>query len=374
MRIGIEAQRLFRPKKHGMEIVTLEIIRQLAAIDQQNEYEVFIAADTDVCVHNKNAVRVHLLPHRFYPLWEQFSLPKAATEKKVDLLHCTSNTAPLWYNKPFVVTIHDVIYLESFDFSGSAYQNFGNLYRRFIVPRIAKKAKRIITVSGYAKKIIAERLGIAENKIDVVYNGVHPSYARISDVPHLLSISGKYTLPEKFLLHFGNTASRKNTTGVLKAYKLYRERNEEALPLVITGIDRTLASRFLQAVQAENLAKDIILPGYIAAEDLPAIYNLAHIFLYPSLNEGFGMPVIEAMACGTPVITSTVTSLPEVAGNAAILVDPNKENEICEAIESLTTQQLLYNTMQMKGILNAERFSWETAARKTINIYKEILA
>ncbi len=374
MRIGIEAQRLFRPKKHGMEIVTLEIVRQLASIDLHNEYELFIAADTDVCMHNKNSVRINLLPHRFYPLWEQFSLPKAAQLKNVDLLHCTANTAPLWYKKPMVVTIHDVIYLETLDFSGSAYQNFGNLYRRFIVPRIAKKAKRIITVSEYAKKIISKRLGIAENKINVVYNGVHPSYKRITDVQQLISVSKKYQLPEKFLLHFGNTASRKNTSGVLKAYKLYKTKNADAIPLVITGIDRNLLSKFLQSVQAEELADQIILPGYIAAEDLPALYNLAHLFLYPSLNEGFGMPVIEAMACGTPVITSTVTSLPEVAGNAAMLVDPTNEKEICEAIETLTSQQLLYNTLQMQGFMNAQRFSWETAARKTIAIYKALTA
>lgn len=374
MRIGIEAQRLFRPKKHGMEIVTLEIIRQLTELDQHNKYSVFIAADTDVCIHTKNAVGINILPHRFYPLWEQFSLPKAAKEQKVDLLHCTANTAPLWYKNPMVVTIHDVIYLESFDFSGSAYQNFGNVYRRFIVPRIAKKAKRIITVSEYAKKIISKRLGIAENKIEVVYNGVHPSYEQIQNIKQLDNVQQRYRLPDKFLLHFGNTASRKNTIGVLKAYHLYTQQNSHTFPLVITGIERALLSKLLQSVKAEELLDQIILPGYIASDDLPAIYNLAFIFLYPSLNEGFGMPVIEAMACGTPVITSTVTSLPEVAGDAALLVDPYNENEICNAIETLTSQPELCTSLRIKGLNNAKRFSWETAAKKTMAIYKSVLA
>ncbi len=373
MRIGIEAQRLFRPKKHGMEIVTLEILRQIAKIDHQNQYEVFVSNDADVCLADDHSVHIKNLPARFYPLWEQFTLPKAAHAEKIDLLHCTANTAPLWYNKPLVVTIHDVIYMESFDFSGSAYQNFGNVYRRYIVPKIAKKAKKIITVSEYAKNIISNRLGIAADKIDVVYNGVHEKYTSISDETILSSVRNKYKLPQSFLLHFGNTATRKNTIGVLKAYALYKK-NNNAIPLVITGIDKNLLAKWLQSIQAEEIVNDIILPGYIAAEDLPSMYNLASIFLYPSLNEGFGMPVIEAMACGTPVITSTVTSLPEVAGDAAMLIDPSNENDICSAIQTLSSQPELYAALQSKGWINAKRFSWEAAAKKTIAIYKEIIA
>src|SRR5438093_381264 len=182
MKIGIEAQRLFRRKKHGMEIVALEIIRQLQKCDNSNHYILFAKNDVDdQCIKATENFSIKKINASAYPYWEQVCLPKEIKKNRLDILHCTANTAPLFCKTPMVVTIHDLIYLESVNFSGSSYQNFGNLYRRFIVPLIAKKAAIIITVSEYEKKNIAQRLGIPENKIRVVYNGANAQFKYITD-------------------------------------------------------------------------------------------------------------------------------------------------------------------------------------------------
>ena len=149
MRIGIEAQRLFRERKHGMEVVALETIRELQKLTHSHEIVVFVKEDNHVCITSNDTMEVVQLPSSPYPVWEQLSLRKALNKHKVDLIHCTANTAPLFLKKNLILTLHDIIYLESVSFSGSAYQNFGNLYRRFIVPKIVDQCSFIITVSNY---------------------------------------------------------------------------------------------------------------------------------------------------------------------------------------------------------------------------------
>ncbi|UAY52938.1 glycosyltransferase family 4 protein [Ferruginibacter albus] len=373
MTIGIEAQRLFRRKKHGMEIVALEIIRQLQKIDTTNKYIVLAKNDEDdQCIEATNNFSIHKIPDSSYPIWEQQKLPAIVNKIKPDLLHCTANTAPLFCKVPMVITIHDVIYMESVNFSGSSYQNFGNLYRRFIVPRVAKKAKLVITVSEYEKKVIADRLKLAEEKIRVVYNAVNPQFNVITDNDTLSRFKIQYKLPEKFILHFANTAPKKNTIGVLKAYSKYVASNKDSLPLVLTDCKREYITNWLNEIGDPTLINKIQVLDYVVFNDVPFLYNLATVFLYPSHRESFGMPVIEAMACGTPVITSNTSALPEIAGGAALLVDPANADEIFSGIERLLSDPLLYGNQKEKGFLNAARFTWKEAAEKTLSIYKEL--
>ena len=373
MTIGIEAQRLFRKKKHGMEIVAQEITRELQQIDQQNQYILFVRKDDqDAGVHESANLKIDEFPAKSFPTWEQFGLPKTAKKHRVNLLHCTANTAPLFCKIPMIITIHDLIYLESVNFSGSSYQNFGNLYRRFIVPRVAKKAKMIITVSEYEKKNISQRLKIDQNKIHVVYNGVHSQFKPLSDIEKANELRTKYNLPEKFLLHFGNTAPRKNTLGVLRAHKIYSEKNSGALPLVITGSKPEFIEKLLNEIGASQLIQNIKILDYLVAGDLPCLYNMAEVFLYPSYKEGFGMPLVEAMACGTPVITSNTSAMPEVAGGAACLVNPEDPNEIYEQIQRLLSDRTLYDEKRELGFKNAQRFSWKHAAEQTMAIYNQL--
>ena len=372
MKIGIEVQRLFRAKKHGMEIVAMEIVQQFQKMDLKNTYILFAKNDLDKdCISQNKNFSIDFVSNAIFPLWEQWYLVRAVNKMKLDILHCTANTAPLFCKVPMIITIHDIIYMESLSFSGSSYQNFGNLYRRFIVPRAAKKAALILTVSEFEKKVIMDKLNISEDKIRVVYNGVNKQFKKITDLSLLQNFKFKYNLPDQFLLHFANTAPKKNTIGVLKAYQLYVDSANSPLPLVLTDCSALFIENLLIEINGQSLLKNIIILGYVPYTSIPCLYNLATIFLYPSLRESFGLPIIEAMSCEVPVITANTSAMPEIAGGAACLVDPYNPDQICTAIKLLLNDPAFYKNQQSDGLKNALRFNWEDAAQKIISIYKE---
>jgi glycosyltransferase involved in cell wall biosynthesis len=374
MKIGIEAQRLFRSNKHGMEIVALEVIKQLQQIDNSNEYVVFAKEGEDMdCISETSNFDIETVKGFSYPDWEQISLPKAANEHDIDLLHCTANTAPLFCNKPLVITLHDIIYLENISFSGSAYQNFGNLYRRWVVPEVIQKCNAIITVSEYEKNKIVEALQLPEEKIHVVYNAANKVFRVYDDQELLNNIRATYKLPKDFILFFGNTAPKKNTAGVLQAYAQLCKTTANPMPLVITDCKAEYIARLLKDVDAEHLMEHIILPGYVPFDDMPYLYNLATLFLYPSLRESFGMPILESMQCGTPVITSTTSAMPEVAGPNAMMIDPYAPDELALAIDRILSDSELYQQKVNYGFEQAAKFSWKNAARQVLNTYHHAL-
>jgi len=225
MRIGIEGQRLFREKKHGMDMVALELIRNLQRIDEKNEYVVFIKPDVDDTVLTETPnFKIVRLQGGFYPLWEHFALPKAALEAGCDVLHCTSNTAPIWTKLPLVVTLHDIIYMESsylkiLTGKGSLYQKFGNVYRRLFIPAVVKKSRKIITVSHFEKNRIAEFFKMKDDgRLTAIHNGVSEHFKPVTDETELRRVKEKYSLPPRFFFFLGNTDPKKNTKGTLKAF------------------------------------------------------------------------------------------------------------------------------------------------------------
>ncbi len=378
MRIGIEAQRLFRRKKHGMEVVTLELIKHLQNIDPVNEYVVFVKDDEDAdCVRGEVNFEIRKTPVFSYPYWEQLYLPKIAKEAHLDLLHCTSNTAPVFYKSPMVLTLHDIIYLENVSFAGNTYQNFGNLYRKFIVPKVIRQCDQIITVSEFEKSHMVRTLGLPEEKVQVVYNAMNKSFQIIQDQAILSIVIQKYALPDQFILFFGNTAPKKNTHRVLEAYARYCLDHDNPLPLVITDCTQEYIEQLFKKLPLKEKSKIwqyIQVLDHIPFHELPSFYNLATLFLYPSLRESFGMPIIEAMACGTPVITSNTSSMPEVAGGAALLVSPEKVEDIKEGIERVLQDEVLRQKMIAKGLARATEFSWEKTAQQVLQIYKQCVA
>lgn len=374
MKIGVDAQRLFRPKKHGMEIVSLEILRSLQTTHANNQYEVFVKKDEDeACLQNSQQLRIHTTTALPYPVWEQLYLPYLAKKNKVELLHCCANTAPIFCPVPLVVTIHDLIYMDDVAFKGSTYQNFGNVYRRWIVPTVAKNAAAIITVSAYAKEQISNRLKIPDHKIFIVHNGVHEKYQLITAESILQSFKEKHQLPDQFFLHFANEAPRKNTIGTLKAFAKYCISKQHPLKLVLTNMTTPKLQQLLHGIGASTCLQHIICMNYIPSEELPILYNTATVFLYPSFSEGFGLPVVEAMACGTAVITANNSSLPEVAGDAAVLIDASNDVELCEAMIKLSEDESKRAHLIKKGFEQARKFSWSDAARKTTEVYASVL-
>lgn len=378
MKIGIEGQRLFRKKKHGMDMVALELIKNLQRIDQKNEYVVFVKPDfDDTCIPAASNFKIVELNSRWgYPGWEQIALPRAAYKEGCDVLHCTSNTGPIFSKVPIVTTLHDIIYLESislFKKEGTWYQKLGNMYRRYFVPPVIRKSKKVITVSNYEKQRINDHFGFKDNRLTAIYNGVGSHFKKVTDTTRLQNIKGRYNLPDNFFFFLGNTDPKKNTKGVLKAFSDFNEIYPGKYKLVMLDYDEDELMKLLDTVGGRQIRELIHLTGYVPNTDLPAIISQSKIFLYPSLRESFGIPILEGMACGVPVITSNTSSMPEVAGeDTALMVDPSKPIEITEAMRSLIEDEMLANLLSEKGIERAKHFSWETMAKNVLELYEDV--
>ncbi|MGG9961987.1 glycosyltransferase family 4 protein [Ferruginibacter sp. SUN106] len=379
MKIGIEGQRLFRQKKHGMDMVALELIRNLQEIDHVNEYFIFVKPDEDSSALKATAnFKIIPLEGGSYPMWEQFALPKAAKKYGCDILHCTSNTAPINSDIPLVTTLHDIIYMESSYLkilAGSAtpYQKFGNAYRKLVVPRVVKKSSKIITVSHFEKKRIGEFFGMKnDNRLAAVYNGVSKHFKPVTDEAELKRVKEKYQLPDNFFFFLGNTDPKKNTKGTLKAFSDFLKLTGSNYKLVMLDYDSNELEKILNEIGDKNLINKIVLTGYVINTDLPAIYCQSKIFLYPSLRESFGIPMLEAMACGVPVITSNTSSMPEVAGDAAIIINPFKPGEITAAMINLCNDAHTSAQLVESGLVQAAKFSWKAMAEDVLKIYDEI--
>lgn len=373
MKIGIEAQRIFRPDKHGMDYVILSVLRYLQCTDDDNEYVVFVAPGPDRCLENTNRIRIVELKCPTYPLWEQWALPRAVRRAKVEILHCTSNTAPLFCTIPLVLTLHDIIFLTSPKSKGmSRYQILGWYYRRWNVPRIVNRCRHIITVSKTEQAHILHHFPAIKDKLSVVHNGYNICY-RLLPEEEIQTVTHKYLPEKKYLLFLGNTDPRKNTTNVLRAYNDYLNNSPISLKLVITGLKQKHVETMLINAGIENCSQHIVYTGYVPSEDMPALYNGAFAFLFPSLQEGFGIPVLEAMACGIPVITSNCSSLPEVAGKGGILVSPSHPQEITEAILHLENDSDFYRQQSAYGLKRIKQFSWKHTAEAYKHLYDSLL-
>ena len=370
MRIGIEAQRIFRNNKHGMDYVVLEEIKELQKSDNRNEYFVFVAPGEDRCLHDSKNVHIIEIGSNFYPLWEQFSLPRAVNQLNLDMLHCTSNTAPILCKIPMILTLHDIIFLEPRDKSNkSLYQNMGWLYRRFVVPRILKKCKRIITVSEFEYNNIISKLHIPEEKMVMIYNGYNEWFKPVEDIELIYQ---QYIEEPGYFFFLGNTDPKKNTERTLIAYSHYLEKSNVKRKLLMADLDRSFLDDIIERNHIENIKDYMVIPGYIKNADLPYVYNNAFAFLYTSLRESFGIPLLEAMACGTPVITSNTSSMPEIGGSEALMVNPQNADEITEKMLLLEEDNTIYQKQKEIGIRRAQQFSWKYTAEQLLTVYEDV--
>ena len=371
MRIGIEAQRIFRKNKHGMDYVVLQEIKELQKMNTRHEYFVFVAPDEDHCLQDSPNIHVIEIGDDLYPKWEQWALPKAVKDYKIDLLHCTSNTAPLFCKVPLILTLHDIIFLEPRDrMNKSFYQNMGWLYRKMIVPRILKKCRRIITVSNFEKQNIVNKLNIPSEKIQMIYNGYTDWFRPEQDIE---LVYRKYIDAPKYFFFLGNTDPKKNTERTLVAYSKYLEKSDIKRKLLMADLDEEYLNDIILRNEIENIKEKIVIPGYISNRDLPFIYNNAFAFLYPSLRESFGIPLLEAMACGTPVITSNTSSMPEIGGPDAILINPENPDEITDMMLKLERDPAFYAKQRNVGLQRATLFSWRQTAEQLLKLYEEVL-
>jgi glycosyltransferase involved in cell wall biosynthesis len=284
-------------------------------------------------------------------LWEQSILPQRL---KGGLLWSPCNTGPLAVRRQ-VVTIHDCGF---HDHAGGFAPLFAGWYQ-WLIPRLARRARRIITVSKFSRQRLLEFTGVDPDRVVVIPNGVSPQFAPV-EPEKVAAVKARLGLPARYVLSVGSLEPRKNLSRLLEAWR--------RLPSVAPDVSLVLVGATSKVFQTVDFARDVpsvVFAGYVNDHDLPAVYSGAQMFVYPSLYEGFGLPVLEAMACGTPVVCSSATALPEVVGDAGILVDPYQPEAIADGIRRLLADIPLQQRLRQRGLELAGEYTWERTAKAT---------
>jgi glycosyltransferase involved in cell wall biosynthesis len=268
---------------------------------------------------------------------------------------------------PIVITVHDIAHIRFPDLLNKSRQ----VYKRYILNLSIKMADVIIVDSCSTKRDIIEFFNIDEKKIRVVHLGVESRFQRISNVEDYRT---RKNLPSKIILHIGTLEPRKNVVTLINAFKKLRESGIKDYTLVIAGEKGWLYKKIFEEIKSSNVEQSIILLGVVEDEDLPMLYNCADLFVFPTLYEGFGLPPLEAMACGIPVITSNTSSLPEVVGNAGIMVDPNNVESLSNAMYRVLQDKELRHRMSRDGLKRSKMFTWEKMASEVKKVYEETLS
>jgi glycosyltransferase involved in cell wall biosynthesis len=298
-------------------------------------------------------------------LFENFSLPAYFRRNNFNLYHSPNYVLPYLANIPSVLTIHDLLTLDRPELC----QTESALYFKFFLPPSVKKAIRIIAVSNTVKKDILNHFNLPEDKIEVIYHGVNSIFKKSTDG----AILEKYHLPEKYILFVGNLEPKKNLERLIRAFDLLKRNTDIPHKLVIVGKKGWKYQSVFDTVAGLKINSEVIFTGYVPLEDLPVIHSMAGLFVFPSLYEGFGIPPLEAMACGAPVLVSDKGALPEITGGTCLQVDPFDMNRIAQGMHQLLTDTHLRNKSVRSGREWVSRFTWENAAKETLKVYEQAI-
>jgi glycosyltransferase involved in cell wall biosynthesis len=366
LRIGIDLTGVWRPAT-GIFAYAKKLARELLLLDNESRYTLFFSREIHPEFRElEGRFRAVVIPVREEVICKQLLMAIYCNTDGLDLIHFPAFPPPVACSRPFIWTLHDAtpwLYPDTMDLKG-------RLYSRWVGAWAARLSKLIITVSHQAKRDITSALRIAESKVRVVHEGVDSTFRKLSDIALMNSVRERYGLPERFLLAVGTLEPRKNLPALIQAYRRIRRGNQTKLGLVIVGRPGWKSRHLQDDLESED--GQIVGTGFVPQRDLVALYNMAEIFVLPSLYEGFGFPPLEAMACGCPVIVSNRGSLPEVAGDAALLIDPESQDSIVAAIRAVEGSQSLRADLASRGLERVKGFSWKTAALKTLELYREI--
>ncbi len=346
--------------------------RLLAALIRENpEWEFLLYSNRPLEKLEPALRRVTPVYSRFSSrrlFWMHCLLPATIRRSRPQLCHFPNSMAPLWQKSPFVLTIHDA----SLFLYGRYHPPARLLSIRFALPLLARRAEAIITVSHSARDDLIRTLQLPPEKVHVIYEAAASSFRPVTDRACLDALRRKYDLPEEFLLFVGTLEPRKNLRRLVRALQRIRREGYQQ-PLVLVGADGWKLADLHAEIERLGLKNAVRFTGYVPAEELPGLFSLATLFVFPSLYEGFGLPPLEAMACGTPVLTSNSTSLAEIYGGGAYLVNPRDEEELAAALMELLDDEELRRHLGQRGRRHAQQFSWARAARKTAAVYRHVL-
>jgi glycosyltransferase involved in cell wall biosynthesis len=360
----------------GVERYSLGLIGAMAEFAPRHQYVIFTnrsqAVREQVIARDNVVIRQSVYPNSrvFRIAWEHLVLPGLARDEGLDVLHCPNYVCPLRSSVvPCVVTCHDTIALDHPEWC----QPSNAFYYKLVLKATANRAACVVAVSRHSAEDVRRRLGIASERVRVVYPGLDSGFNSQLGEKDRSRIRSTYHLPERYLLYVGNIEPRKNLPALLKAYRILRERK---LPhkLVLVGQRTWRSSNVLEQVRRTGGSEGIIQLGYVPQPDLPGIYQLADLYVCPSLHEGFGFPPLEAMASGIPVLSSGGGALAETLGDAAYPIDPADPSAIAAGAICLLTDQETRRECIRRGIERSRMFRWELAAQQLQAIYREVVS
>jgi len=370
MRIGIDARWIY-PEISGIGRVTEKLINHLGEIDSENVYLLFFNDQNQMARYASrwsqySNLKPVLIPWGIFSPGNQLGMQSFLRREGIDLFHSTNYMLPLFLRKIAVVsTIHDLIPIKFPHFTPRAKKTrFNRLFRQLLI-HCARRSDRVITVSCHTRDDLIKDMGLPEEKITVVYNGIDSKYYPRNQA--------RPDPPDPFILYVGRFDPYKNVVGLIRSFNLFCRNRDDNPRMILAG---HLDSRYPEAIETVKelgLESRITFLDGAAEEELIQLYNDARILILPSLYEGFGLPPLEAMACGTPVIVSDRGSLPEIVGDAGLIIDPDREDSIAGAIERLWDSETLRLEFREKGLRRAKDFSWEETARGTLRVYEELM-
>ena len=367
MRIAIDARKL---RDFGIGTYLRNILIELSRLDRETEYIVLCRPDDvesgDVLGRNFRMVPETAPP---YSIAEQFRIPLSLARERVKLVHEPHYVLPPLVRCRSVVTIHDCIHLMFPQYLPS---KLAHVYAKGAMWAAAHKADRILTVSEASKHDILRFFDVPAEKVAVIYNAIDERFLAPANAERMELVRQRYQLDHPFVLYVGNIKPHKNIERLIDAFGRARSECPDDLKLVIIGDEISKYPGLRQSVHKHKLDKHVRFLGFQPTETLAAFYRLARAFVFPSLYEGFGLPPLEAMACGSPVVTSNVSSLPEVAGGAALLVDPYDADAIAHGIVQAVTDETLRGDLIKRGLDRARSFSWPQSVRKIHEIYMQV--
>ena len=370
MKIGIDGRAAKWYRGTGIGTYTYQLITNLSKYDNLNHYLTFIPEDSDLNLKDNFSIE-YTKDSSNNNFWDDVKVPNLLENFNMELYHVPQNGVGLSgnVNCPKTITLHDIIPLRM-------PQTVSDRYLRIFneeMPKILDNCDGIITVSEFSKLDIAEEFNFPKEKIFVTHLAAEDIYRPIDRAYCKKFIKDNYKIADNFILYVGGYSPRKNIIGILEAFSLLKDNLKEDLKIVITGKKGISYEIYKNKAIELGISNSVIFTDFIPLNDLPIFYNAREFLVYPSFYEGFGLPPLEAMACGVPVIASNVTSLPEVCRNSAILIDPNDIDELCYSMERVLTDSFLKLTMIERGLSTSNNYSWKNTALNTIKAYESII-